>query len=608
VASVSGKLAKLSLGLAAIVGPAAAVGVAFKSFNAAADLEQTQVALRTLVGDIELADLTLTKIRKLAASTPFQFPELADSTRKLIAFGEEAESVPDTLRRVGDVAAGVQAPLGELVEVYGKARTQGTLYAEDLNQLTGRGIPILDEMAKILGVQVSQIKKLGSEGKLTFPLLEEAFRNLTGEGGKFFEMMKAQSETTRGLMSTLKDSINAIFLTIGQPMNDAFKPILEGAIQRSKLFGIQLQGIIQLFAEAGKQGQLGTLIGSSLQVAGIRFVNLVSGGFRGAVGFLGAAIPSIFSESRGLIFNSSLAQSIKAVFQAAGETLKAATLRGAEALVEALGLFNKLPGISGIKDGLGFEAGLAEGYAKTRFMRAQNQLQFGDFGKDFQKVTDALQRAGEAGAEAWRNATSDPLLDDTAALARWEQVAKQLNPEAGQRILNPGAFVEGGLGEDKDTETEGLKTALDLARGKTEEAENATAENTSALRRNSEELAKRLAGPQVPPPDRPMAGGSVFSVAESLALQFGRLENKRGMNFNEFINKSLGGRRAVRQFARDNDLTLAEARKRLVALGKGAAPGAKKKAAPRDPKIDLAREIRDEQKRGNEILENLAVA
>jgi hypothetical protein len=99
---------------AALAGGAAAMGVGVKAVNSAADFEQTKVAFATLIGDAAKAELTLAKLRKLGAETPFEFPELADAGRKLITFGESADTVPETLRRIGDVSAGVQAPINEI--------------------------------------------------------------------------------------------------------------------------------------------------------------------------------------------------------------------------------------------------------------------------------------------------------------------------------------------------------------------------------------------------------------------------------------------------------------------------------------------------------------
>jgi tape measure domain-containing protein len=224
--------------LGAVLGPAmagavAAVGVGklvSGAISRAVSDEQMQVSFEVLVGNAAKAKETIASLRKLGAETPFEFPELADAGKKLIAFGEGADTVTDTLRRIGDISSGIQAPIGEIAEIYGKARVQGRLFAEDINQLTGRGIPVIQEFAKQLGVTDAEVKKMASDGKISFANLEQAFLSLTSEGGKFGGMMARQSRTVGGLWSTLKDTWGEVLLSFGQPVNDTLRPLLDESI------------------------------------------------------------------------------------------------------------------------------------------------------------------------------------------------------------------------------------------------------------------------------------------------------------------------------------------------------------------------------------------
>jgi tape measure domain-containing protein len=261
VGALGGKL----LGLVGIAGAVAgALAGVKKAVGGAAGLETTTIAFETLLGSAAKAKSLLGELKQLGASTPLEFPELTDAGRKLIAFGVAADVVTDTLRRIGDVATGIQAPLGEIAEIYGKARVQGTLFAEDINQLTGRGIPVIQEFARILGVSEGEVKKLASEGKITFGLLERAFVNLTDKGGKFSGMMGKQAETTAGLWSTLKDSINDVFTTLGQPLNDSLKPFLKQAIEVVNQVKEAAANLLYTLQAALKEGNLGALLKSQL--------------------------------------------------------------------------------------------------------------------------------------------------------------------------------------------------------------------------------------------------------------------------------------------------------------------------------------------------------
>jgi tape measure domain-containing protein len=289
---VAGLALKTGIG-AALAGGAAAMGVGLKAVNSAADFEQTKVAFSTLIGDAAKADQTLAKLRKLGAETPFEFPELADAGRKLIAFGESADTVPETLRRIGDVSAGIQAPINEIAEIYGKARVQGRLFAEDVNQLTGRGIPVIGELAKQFGVNESQVRKLVESGQVGFPAIEKAFIALTSKGGKFAGMMETQSKTTKGLFSTLKDSVNEVFLSLGTPINDAIRPLVAEAIGMVSMLaplaveaGKRIKDALMFVITAFKSGQMLDLVTASLKLGFAVAINSLINGFRAAVSFL----------------------------------------------------------------------------------------------------------------------------------------------------------------------------------------------------------------------------------------------------------------------------------------------------------------------------------
>lgn len=183
-----------------------AVATFKKALDASSQAQKLKASLETLTGSAAQAKQVLSELEELAGSTPLSTAELGEAAKMLIALGESTATVTDTLRKLGDIAAGVGMPLSELAELFGKARTQGTIFSEDINQLSGRGIPIIQALAKHFGVAESQIKGMASEGKIGFEDMRSALFSLTQEGGKFFEMMKKQSGTFEGQISTLEDA------------------------------------------------------------------------------------------------------------------------------------------------------------------------------------------------------------------------------------------------------------------------------------------------------------------------------------------------------------------------------------------------------------------
>lgn len=196
-------------------------GMGLKEFigqviNVRGEMQQLNAAFTTLLGSSERADALMSQLIETAATTPFNLTDVANGARQLLAYGLEAEEVNETLIRLGDIAAGLSIPLNDLAWLYGTTMTQGRMYAQDLNQFLGRGIPMLDELAKVMGVAKDEVRELVSAGKVGFPEVQEAIENLTGEGSQFGGLMEMQSKTITGQISNIEDSIVQMFNEIGQ--------------------------------------------------------------------------------------------------------------------------------------------------------------------------------------------------------------------------------------------------------------------------------------------------------------------------------------------------------------------------------------------------------
>lgn len=197
------------------------VGLSAKEFIAQSvqirgEFQKLEVAFTTMLGSTEKADALMQQMVRTAATTPFDLQGVANGAKSLLAYGVAAEDVNKTLIRLGDIAAGLSIPLGDLVYLYGTTMAQGRLYTADLNQFTGRGIPMIGELAKQFGVAESEVKSLVEAGKVGFPEVQKVIESLTNEGGKFGGLMEAQSKTIAGQISNIEDSISQMFNNIGK--------------------------------------------------------------------------------------------------------------------------------------------------------------------------------------------------------------------------------------------------------------------------------------------------------------------------------------------------------------------------------------------------------
>lgn len=193
------------------------------------EFEQLEIAFTTMLGSKEKADKLMMEIVDFAATTPFGLQSTSEATKMLLAYGESANTALDTIRKLGDIASGVGIPLKDMAYLYGTTMTQGRLYTQDLNQFLGRGIPMMDELAKIFGVNKNEVKALVEAGKVGFPEVQKAIDNLTASGSMFGGLMEAQSKSISGQIEQLKDAIDVMFNDLGKSAQPAIGSLINGA-------------------------------------------------------------------------------------------------------------------------------------------------------------------------------------------------------------------------------------------------------------------------------------------------------------------------------------------------------------------------------------------
>ena len=192
--------------------------------------QQLELAFNTMLRSTEKSQVLMSQLVDTAARTPFDLTSIAQGAKQMLAFGSNVESVVDEIVMLGNVASGVSAPLGDLIYLYGTLRSQGRAYTVDIRQFAGRGIPIYEELGKVLNADRQELNKLVTEGKVGFPEVEKAFKNMTSEGGIYFNLMQEQSKSLTGMLSNLGDAWDSALNKIGQDNQDLFTGAIQGAI------------------------------------------------------------------------------------------------------------------------------------------------------------------------------------------------------------------------------------------------------------------------------------------------------------------------------------------------------------------------------------------
>ena len=209
--------------------------------------QQLEISFGTMLKSKEKANELMAQMTDLAAKTPFGLQEVSEGAKRLLAFQVPAEEVTETLRRMGDVASGLGVPMGQLIHVYGQVKAQGKLMTNDLYQFMNAGIPIIAELSKVVGKSETEIKDMVSAGKIGFTEIQAVIKNMTNEGGLFYNLMAEQSKSLGGQISNLRDNFDQMLNEIGKSSEGIVSGAIKGVsflVENYETIGKLIAGLI----------------------------------------------------------------------------------------------------------------------------------------------------------------------------------------------------------------------------------------------------------------------------------------------------------------------------------------------------------------------------
>lgn len=197
---------KIGKGLSvALTLPIVAAGAA--ALKSAGQMQLYQASFETMLGSAEKATTMIADMQKMAAETPFELGDLAESGKMLLQYGISAEQIMPMIKTLGDISQGSSAKLQTLSLAFGQMSSTGKLMGQDLLQMINAGFNPLFEISQKTGESMASLKDKMSKGLITVDMVTESFKRATSQGGKFFGGMEKASQTLPGLLSTLKDDV-----------------------------------------------------------------------------------------------------------------------------------------------------------------------------------------------------------------------------------------------------------------------------------------------------------------------------------------------------------------------------------------------------------------
>lgn len=214
--SLDGALSNIGKSIVAFFAVSKVMAFGNEVIKVRGEFQKLELSLGAMIGNKQTVDKLIADSVEFAKKTPFSLTEIGNASKQLLAYGFEANNIISTLKTLGDVSAAVGSNVNDLAYLFGTLRSQGRAFSVDIRQFASRGIPIYEELSKVLGVSVTEVNNLVSAGKVGFPEVEKAFQNMTSEGGKFFNLMEIQSQSLPGQISNLGDSWDSFLDTLGR--------------------------------------------------------------------------------------------------------------------------------------------------------------------------------------------------------------------------------------------------------------------------------------------------------------------------------------------------------------------------------------------------------
>lgn len=379
---------KVGMNIFAFQNLATIAGQAFSAlFSGDASMEQTTVAFTQLLGSSKAANAELKDLQQFAASTPFEFPELAQATQKLLAFQFPLKETRPLIQAIGDALSALgdntPAALEQVVNVFGQMNAAGKIQTQDLMQLTSVGINGFQILADQMHKPVPVIKDMISQGLIPagqgIELLRKGMESTFGPG------MAAQAGTWNGLLSTLSDTVGTMWRAFTGPL---FKQA-EGAL-KSIGDALSSQGINDFAGGVGQNiANIFTTIGNVVERIGPpmgEIGKIVAGNLAPAFGQLGTVLSpftGIFSHLADLFPKAK--PGFRGLYDELGPLapIFKTLVDGSKGFADGLASLEKNKAVTG------FLSSLKDGFGQLQ------KIVGGELGKDFQTFSKTAQDVGK---------------------------------------------------------------------------------------------------------------------------------------------------------------------------------------------------------------------
>lgn len=290
---------KITMATTAFAG-IAAIGVKYN-----ATMETYATSFEVMTGSAEKAADVVDELKDIAASTPFEMPELAETTQLLMNYGFTADDALEKMTMLGDISQGSADKMNRIATAYGQMSSAGKVSLEDVKQMIEAGFNPLQEISESTGESMESLYDRISAGTISVDEITASMQRSTSEGGRYFQSMEKQSLTFSGQMSTLKDNVQGL---LGNVTSGIFEKLAQDVLPK---INEVLTTVNTAFEEGGFQGVLDAIGEMSPALDGVitkiqsfstflQNLGISPAAFAGIVAAIGPAITVVGTLVRGM--------------------------------------------------------------------------------------------------------------------------------------------------------------------------------------------------------------------------------------------------------------------------------------------------------------------
>lgn len=256
----------IATGVAAATASVAAIGA--KGIDRALNIQDAKAQLTGLGHSAESVQTIMQSALASAKGTAFGLDQSAQIAASSVAAGiAPGEALTRVLKLTADSATIAKAPLSEMGSIINKVATNQRLTTETLQQFQDRGVPLLQAVAKQMGVTADEAAKMVSRGEVDFDTFQNALESSVGGAAL------SSGTTARGALA----NIGAAFSRLGAMFT-------QSGVDNAPTLFTSIANAVDRAAEALKPyaQQLSDRIGPAMQalsgwIDGIDFGRIVGG-------------------------------------------------------------------------------------------------------------------------------------------------------------------------------------------------------------------------------------------------------------------------------------------------------------------------------------------